>query len=363
MIVKKERLQALDVFRGMTIAGMILVNTPGSWSYVYPPLRHAQWHGFTPTDLVFPFFLFAVGAAMSFSLNKYSTGSAVSIKIIRRTFLIFLIGVLLNLFPFYNADLSTFRIMGVLQRIALAYGIGAFLCYFSTTRYLYLLSIIILLGYWVTLWLFGTGDPYSLEGNAVLKLDLLILGADHMWGGQGIPFDPEGLLSTLPSAVNVIIGFLVGKSIQASDNKHILLNKLYITGTLMIFSAMVWDIYFPINKPIWTSSYVLITSGIAIIIISFFIYFIDIKGMKAWIQPFLVFGTNPLIIYALSIVWVKVYFRIPTEDGTAYGWIYQNIFVPIGGNMMGSLLFALAHVVVLWMIGMVLYRKNILIKI
>ena len=363
MVERKERLISLDVFRGMTIAGMILVNTPGSWAYVYAPLRHAQWHGFTPTDLVFPFFLFAVGTAMSFSLRKYTTGSSAVKKILTRTFLIFLIGVLMNTFPYYNMDFGTFRIMGVLQRIALAYGIGALLCFFLGRKSLISVSVLILLGYWLVLNLFGSGDPYSLEGNAVLKLDKLILGADHLWRGQGIPFDPEGILSSFPAAINVVIGFLTGMAIQQSTNRNSLLVKLLLYGNLAIFLALVWDMSFPINKPIWTSSYVLMTSGIALVILSFFIFIIDIKERKGWIQPFLVFGTNPLIIYVLSIVWVKIYFQIPTDHGTAYGWVYQTIFVPIAGNMNGSLLFALFHVAALWLIGLILYRRKIIIKI
>ena len=215
MIEKSERLVALDIFRGITIASMILVNTPGSWSHVYPPLLHASWHGFTPTDLVFPFFLFAVGAAMSFSLGKYKGDkSDVVKKILSRTALIFLIGLLLKMFPFYQfnkgsfIDFSTLRIMGVLQRIALAYGIAAFMCFFLSPKKLLGGAGILLVGYWGILLIFGGNDPFSLEQNAALKFDLLVLGEQHLYGGFGIPFDPEGLLSTLPAVVSVIIGFM-----------------------------------------------------------------------------------------------------------------------------------------------------------
>ena len=371
MIEKSERLVALDIFRGITIASMILVNTPGSWSHVYPPLLHASWHGFTPTDLVFPFFLFAVGAAMSFSLGKYKGDkSDVVKKILSRTALIFLIGLLLKMFPFYQfnkgsfIDFSTLRIMGVLQRIALAYGIAAFMCFFLSPKKLLGGAGILLVGYWGILLIFGGNDPFSLEQNAALKFDLLVLGEQHLYGGFGIPFDPEGLLSTLPAVVSVIIGFMAGKYVQVEKDKSVLINYYFLFGNGMIFLALVWDMVFPINKPLWTSSYVLMAAGIALVILSFLIYFVDIKKKKSWAGPFLVFGLNPLAIYVMSGVWVKIYFQIPAgENMNAYGWIYQNIFVPIGGELNGSLLFAVAHVAGLWLIGWFLYKKNIVIKV
>lgn len=377
MIEKKERLVALDVFRGLTIASMILVNTPGSWSYIYPPFKHAPWHGITPTDLVFPFFLFAVGAAMSFSLKKYSSSPAAIQKILKRTALIFFIGLTLNAFPFFKIinggtpeqswewiNLSNLRIMGVLQRIALSYGLAALLCYFLSIKQLIRTSAVILLGYWAVLLGFGSGDPFSLEGNAVLKLDKLVLGENHLWRGQGIPFDPEGLLSTLPAVVSVIIGFLAGKMVQTETEKLTLVNKFFLLGNGSIFLAMAWGMVFPINKAIWTSSYVLMSSGIALVLIAFMIYFIDVLKKDFWIHPFLVFGRNPLIIFIMSIVVVKIYAKIFTGPGqNTYGWIYQTVFVPVGGNMIGSLLFALFHVVLLWLFGLFLYKKNIIIKV
>ncbi|MDH5398782.1 MAG: DUF5009 domain-containing protein [Cyclobacteriaceae bacterium] len=372
MIEKKERLVALDVFRGITIASMILVNTPGSWSYVYPPLRHAEWHGFTPTDLVFPFFLFAVGAAMSFSLRKYGDDKSGAVKkILSRTLIIFFIGVFMNAFPFYTLgeegasfmDLSRFRFMGVLHRIGLAYGAGALLCYFLDKKQLIIASLAILFGYWGILYFFGTGDPFSLEGNAVAKLDILLFGESHLYRGFGIPFDPEGLLSTLPAVVSVIIGFFAGSYVQREKDKKVLIINTFLYGNGAIFLALVWDMVFPINKPIWTSSYVLMCSGLALVIISFLIYFVDIRNKKKWIEPFLVFGTNPLAIYVLSILWVKIYFKIIIGDVNAYAWVYQNVFVQIAGNLNGSLLFALSHVIVLWLIGRWMYKKNIIIKV
>jgi len=199
--MNKKRLLSLDIYRGITIVFMIIVNTPGSWQYVYAPLRHSEWHGCTPTDLVFPSFLFIVGVSMWFSMKKYghTLNTRSVFKILYRTLIIFAAGFLLIWFPFVGKQLSGIRIMGVLQRIALAYGLGALLCLIVKKKYLWIVSAVILLGYWALLYFAGGSEPYSLEGNAVLKFDLLVLGKEHLYGGFGIPFDPEGLLSTIPA--------------------------------------------------------------------------------------------------------------------------------------------------------------------
>lgn len=361
---KKERLVALDVFRGLTIASMVLVNTPGSWSYIYPPLAHAKWHGFTPTDLVFPFFLFAIGVSMSFSFRKYSENKSGAVtKILKRTFLIIVIAYLLKWFPFTRINFETMRIMGVLHRIALTYCFAAFICYFLEYRKIVLISFGLLILYWPVLYFFGSGDPYSLQGNFVLTVDKLILGENHLWKGLGIPFDPEGLLSTLPAIVSVTFGFLAGKLIQQEANKSELLIKLFLYGNIFIFLALAWNIYFPINKSLWTSSYVMMSTGIALVITAFFIYSIDIKGYDKWVAPFQIIGKNPLALYVLSIVIVKVYVLIKTDSGNAYSWIYKTIFVPLAGNMNGSLLFAITHVLIILGIGWLLHKKDIIIKV
>ena len=210
MVAAGERSLALDVFRGLAIAGMILVNTPGSWLHIYAPLRHAEWHGCTPTDLVFPFFLFATGAAMffSFARTRCRPEPGVLRGIARRSALLVLIGVLLNAYPFLE-PLSHWRIPGVLQRIGVAYALAALLILYCPGRWRYLVCLLLMLGYWWLLAAFGGQDPYSLESNLVRRLDLAILGADHLWNGFGVAFDPEGLLSTLPSVVSVVAGFEV----------------------------------------------------------------------------------------------------------------------------------------------------------
>lgn len=365
------RLKSLDVFRGATIAGMILVNTPGSWSYIYPPLGHADWHGCTPTDFVFPFFLFIVGVSCWFAFSKFDhqlTGAAAR-KILKRTFTIFLIGLLLNFFPFFNKSLGELRILGVLQRIALAYGLGAMLCLsFKDLRKLMAAGVLILLGYWALLRFGVESDWYSLENNVVRKFDLWLLGEQHLWHGKGIPFDPEGLLSTIPAVVTVILGYLTGAVIKQSGSANAILSRLIPGGILAIIVALIWDNWFPINKSLWTSSYVLYAGGIAMLVLSLCYWIIDVKKWQKWAFPFEVFGSNSLFVFVLSIVWVKIYFQIKLtgSDGTiknAYNYIFSEWFQPVFGNMNGSLLFAITHIVIFWLILLWMYRRRIFIKV
>ncbi|MCW3462088.1 acyltransferase family protein [Chitinophaga nivalis] len=370
-----QRFLSLDVFRGLTVAAMILVNNPGSWDYVYPPLAHAKWHGCTPTDLVFPFFLFAVGNAMSFALKKYEAAgnAAVLKKILTRTLLIFGIGLLLNWFPFVKwtetgsltiKPLSQLRIMGVFPRIALCYGAAALLIHYLKDKGAFVAAGVLLFVYWFLLVVFGQGDPYSLEGYAGLPLDKLILGEQHMYRGEGVPFDPEGLLSTLPAICNVIFGYLAGRFIQEQGKTYEMLARLMIIGSILIFAALCWDMVFPINKKIWTSSYVLYTVGIALLLLSVVMYLIEFRGQTKWTPFFTVFGKNPLFIYVLAAVVVKLYALIrPAADQNLYSWIYENIFRPIGGNMNGSFLFALFHVCLFAAVGWWMDKKKIYVRV
>jgi len=371
MIMKTgKRLLSLDAFRGLTIAGMILVNTPGSWSHVYPPLLHAKWHGCTPTDLVFPFFLFIVGVSMWFSFKKHnhqlSTGSFK--KLAKRAALIFLIGLFMNIFPFFTTSFETFRIMGVLQRIAVAFFFGAIFCLSVPTKWLPFVLGIILLGYWGIMAAFGGADPYSLEGNFAKTIDLSILSEGHMYKGFGIPFDPEGLMSSLPAIGTVIIGFLVGRMIEKSTSISKSIRALVGSGILAIVIGILWHQVFPINKPLWTSSYVLYTAGIACILLSIFLWMIEFKGWKQWASPFVVFGMNPLFIYALSIIWVKIMLYVLKwkQNGTTtngYSWLYRQVFVPMAGELNGSFLFAIYHVAIFWFIAWIMWKRKIFIKV
>lgn len=372
-----QRFLALDIFRGLTIAGMVLVNTPGSWSYVFAPLKHAQWNGCTPTDLVFPFFLFAVGNALAFSMSKYQslgTGEVLK-KIFKRSVLIFLIGFFLLWFPFVRwseGELvfrtpDTLRIMGVLQRIALAYMGGALIVHFLRPMKAFVAAVVLLLGYWGILLAFG---DLTLEGNAVLKVDRYLLGEQHMYRGyysaveqRNIPFDPEGLLSTIPAIASVIFGFLVGKFLRTRGNAYETVSWLFVAGLLFIFLGLWWDMIFPINKPIWSSSYVLYTTGLATVVLAMIIFVTDLKGKDRWSRPFVLFGRNPLLLYVLSGVIVKVNSLIRFGDISLHAGLYRHFFQPLAGNYLGSLLFAVFHVMVILAIAWWLDSRKIYVRV
>jgi predicted acyltransferase len=364
-----QRYIALDVFRGMTIATMIMVNNPGSWSYVYAPLRHAAWHGCTPIDLVFPFFLFVVGVSMFFSFSKYEyrLDSKLLLKIFKRTAIIFLIGLFLNSFPQWQQDFSQLRILGVLQRIALAYGLGSLIVLSVCRNLLPCISVLILMAYWGILYFVGGAEPYTLQGNAAAVVDRFMLEDSHLYHGFGIPFDPEGFLSAIPSVVTVLIGYMAGFLISGTEKEKVPL-KFVLFGAVGIGAGLLWDPVFPINKPLWTSSYVLYSAGWALVLMAFLIWIIDLKGYRNWTKIFVVFGMNPIFIFTLSGVWARVLTRIiKINDGekgvNGYEWLFRNVFQPIAGQMNGSLLFALSHIVVFWLICYVMYKKKILIRI
>ncbi len=372
---ENARYLSLDVLRGMTIAFMIIVNTPGSWSNLYPPLAHASWHGFTMTDLVFPTFLFVVGNAMSFSLKKLADIPARAFykKVFKRAFLIFAIGWLLNAFPFYEfteagqitfIKLNEVRLFGVLQRIALAYLFAALILYWGGIRLGWIFSLVALFGYWGLMYFFGDSqDPYSLTGNAALKLDLKLIGPERMYRGEGIPFDPEGILSTLPAIVNVIAGYLVGVFIQKFGNTYKTIRTLLIASVVLIFASYVWNIGFPINKKIWTSSYVLHTVGRDLLILAALIWIIEIRNWKGWTYFFEIFGKNPLILYVASGVVVTVLAMIPVGDTSLKGIIYNSLFSNWLSPKLASFLFALSYMLVIWLIGYWMDRKKIYIKV
>lgn len=365
------RFVSLDAFRGLTIAAMILVNTPGSWAHIYAPLRHAEWHGCTPTDLVFPFFLFIVGAAMRFSFRKYEDRPSRELvaKILTRTAIIFLVGWALHAYPFIRQDWdwSGFRIMGVLQRIALAYGIGATICAFMGPAGRRGAGIAILLAYWGLLAAFGGDNPYGLETNLVRRIDIFLLGERHLYTGMGIPFDPEGLLSTLPAAVTVILGYEIGDLIHASaDHRRTVLRMLGL-GAAGVAIGWLWGRVFPINKQLWTSSYALYTAGWATLGLAGFAWVVEVRGWRKAVFPLVVFGTNSIFVFSASGLWVKSIARFRyTLNGDAvsgYAYLYRTVFQPLAGDLNGSLLFALAHVGAWWIILYVMYRNRIFIKI
>lgn len=369
MVKGSGRLVSLDIFRGLTVAFMIIVNNPGSWSFVYPPLEHSKWHGCTPTDLVFPFFLFIVGMSTFYSLKKYGNefNGGAFFRIIRRTITIFAVGLFLTIFPHFVRDYSTLRIMGVLQRIALAYGIGAIICLTVKRDYLWIVVAVLLLLYWGLLAFFGGADPYSLESNFALKTDLALLGKNHLYTGFGIPFDPEGLLGTITSVCTVIIGYFIGEltSQGAPSGKMVL--KIILLGIASFGLGYLWNMIFPVNKPLWTSSYVLYTAGIAMGVFSVIYLIADVLKFQVVGTFFMIFGTNAMFSYFLAGIWIDtiLFFNVQTGNGkmSLYQWFYEKVCVPIAGNLNGSLLFAVIQMLLIWGVALILYRKKIMIRL
>lgn len=381
-----QRYYSLDVFRGATVALMILVNNPGSWGHIFGPLKHAPWHGATPTDLVFPFFLFAVGNAMAFVMPRFEQAgpSVFWKKVIKRTVLIFAIGLFLNWSPFVKWEgesivaktWENIRILGVLQRIALCYFFASVIVFYAKTRGAFVISGILLLLYWLICLLLGTpGDPYSLTGWFGTQIDINLLGVTHIYKGEGVPFDPEGLPSTVAAVVQVIFGFLVGQYIQQKGKSYEMLSNLLIAGLVLVFTGYCWDMVFPINKKIWTSSYTLYTTGLAILVLSTLIYLIEFKENKgAWGRFFDVFGKNPLFIFVLSGFLPRVLGMFRWVDHvspegqnvytSAFPWFYQHICKDIATDLrVGSLVYALCMILMYWSIVYMLDKKKIYIKV
>lgn len=371
--------------RGITIAGMILVNNPGSWGHIYAPLEHASWNGLTPTDLVFPFFMFIMGISTYISLKKYRfefTWPTVW-KILRRTVVIFAIGIAVAWLGLFlrgiNAEKTLWeamfpfdhiRILGVMPRLAICYGVGSVLGMAFRRRGLPWLILALLTIYAVIL-ITGRGWEFSLD-NVIARVDHFVLGPDHMYAdtidGVKLKFDPEGLLSTLPSIAHMLIGFWVGGLLlETHDNRERAL-KLFLVGTVLTFVGFLLSYGMPINKKIWSPTFVLTTCGLASSLLGLLVWTIDIKGWKKWTGFFHVFGVNPLFLYVqgavLSLLFGLV--RIPTADGftTVHSWFYDDLLVPtLGDETFSSLIYALVFILLNWAIGYILYKKKIYIKI
>lgn len=371
-----KRLLSLDIMRGITIAGMILVNNTGS----YEPLRHASWHGLTPTDLVFPFFMFIMGVSTFMSLRKYNfQATKTSVwKIVKRTIVIFLIGLGLNWFGQFSWGLGdgesfmtaathfdTLRILGVMQRLALAYGFSALLALFFKPKQLLWVIGTLLIGYFVIL-LFGNGFEKS-EQNIISVVDRALWGTAHMYKDVGIALDPEGLLSTLPSIAHVLIGFLFGKMIMDIKDNHKRVEKLLIWGTVLAFAGLLLQYGCPINKKIWSPTFVLTTTGFAAQLLAILIWIIDINKNVKWSRFFHSFGINPLFIYVFAGVLANLFGSIKiihaNETVSLKGYLYSVLIQPWAGNNFGSLLYALFFIFICWIVGYVLYKKDIYIKI
>lgn len=366
-----DRYLSLDVLRGLTVALMIIVNTPGDWNTVFAPLLHAQWHGFTPTDWVFPTFLFVVGNALSFALPKYARmgHGAVLAKVGKRSAIIFLLGFLLFWFPFVALDsagnwsmipLSGTRIPGVLQRIALCFGLASLILHFWKEKGALAYCVLALLGYWLVS---ALGGDYTLAGNAAGKVDLWLLGDRHLYHGEGLPFDPEGILGTIPATVNVIAGYFAGRLILVKGASYETLAKLMMAGVVCIGVALCWDMVFPINKKLWTSSYVLYTIGLDLLVLPLLIYAVEMRGSRGWTYFFEVFGKNTLFIYLLSELAVVVLVKTKAGNGNGYDWLYAHTFQALAPPKVASLLFAVSFMLACWMVGYVMDRRRIYIKV
>lgn len=369
--IKQQRFLALDVFRGLTVCFMIIVNTSGDGATTWAPLKHADWNGFTPTDLVFPSFLFAVGNAMSFAMKKWDSLSQtkVLLKIFKRTAIIFLLGYLMYWFPFFRigdnhniflSPISQTRIMGVLQRIALCYGIAAVLIYYLKPKTSLIISAALLLLYWFLVTTFG---DLTIQGNAGLRLDKWLMGENHLYHGEGIPFDPEGWLSTIPAIFNVVAGFMVGRFVQQKGKTYEGLSKLLLAGFVLVAVGFFWNYIFPVNKKLWTSSFALLTVGLDCMILSLIIYYTDFLNKRFGTWFFEVPGKNPLIIYLISELLIVVLWMLPTGGDTSVpSWAYENIFVHAGAYF-GSFLFAIAYMLICWSVGYVMDKNKIYIRV
>ena len=375
MALTTERFTALDIFRGMTICFMIIVNAPGSGANVWTPLDHAPWIGFTPTDLVFPSFLFAVGNALSFSKKKFESDTAFIGKIFKRTVIIFLLGYLMYWFPFFHRvndgwafnPLSHTRIMGVLQRIALGYFFGALIVHYCSQKTAVIISALLLIGYWAFLLLFGEpGKEFTMLGNAGTRLDIVLLGNDHLYHDKGGPiaFDPEGLLSTLTGIVNVIGGFLAGAFIQRKGKTYETVAKLLMYGGLLIVAALFLGQFFPIAKKLWTSTFSLLTIGIDLAILGLLIFAIEIEKVKRGTNFFLILGRNSLAIYLLSELLLTVLQTVWVGPKLSfYDWINQVFYQRLFPGAFGTLVFAICYMMLCWLVAYVLDKRKIYIKI
>lgn len=372
--VLSNRLVSLDVFRGITIAGMILVNNPGTWGAIYSPFAHAEWNGWTPTDLIFPFFLFIVGISVSLSLGKKIESGGIDksiyLKIFRRFALIFLIGLFLHAMPFFN--LSTLRIPGVLQRIAVCYLIATLIYIHTDWKKQTLIGVALLIIYWILM----TAIPVpgceitSISDKACnlsAYLDRAIIGLDHIWK-QGKVYDPEGILSTIPAIVTTMSGILTGTWLRTKRDNLEKVSGIFFFGLVLVTIGWAWDFFFPINKALWTSSYVVLTTGMALCFLGFCYWLIDIKNYTKWTKPFVIFGVNALALFVFSGIMSKLIdiIKVTGDDGKQVAlksWIFKNLFLQIASPINASLLFAISYIA-LWLFLMwLLYRKQIFIKV
>jgi len=365
---RAERLVSLDAFRGITIAAMILVNNPGTWKDTYGVLEHADWNGCTPADLIFPFFLFIVGVAVTFSFARRNPGGSARLlaSVARRTFILFALGLLLNGFPSFEWELL--RIPGILQRIAVCYCAVAVIAMTCSVRGQAVCGAVLLIAYWAAMKLipvpsFGAGG-FGPGRNLVAYVDNVLLSGHllhHHW-------DPEGILSTLPAIATTVSGVLTGHWLRAPRQPLERVTGLFVAGNIGVLLGLVFDGAFPINKSLWSPSFVLFTSGVALEVLGLCYWAIDVQGYQRWAKPFVVYGTNPIVVYVMSSLVAKalLVWRVPVGDGMKMHikpYIFDHVFAPLGNPVEASLYYAVAYTL-LWLgVAALLYRRRIFVKI
>lgn len=375
-----KRLTSLDVFRGIAISGMILVNMAGLADEVYPPLLHADWNGCTFADLVFPCFVFIVGVAIAFSLSKYTRGNQPTVgtqytvplqRILRRSLILFALGILLN--GFWDYDWSSIRIMGVLQRISLAYLLAALAVLTLPRKGQWALTALLLIGYWLAMSLlpvpgYGVGN-WTREGNLGAYIDRFIIGTAHLYKGDGFNSmgDPEGLFGTLPTVASVMLGYFTGEWLRQQPVKSRTTLNLVLAGLSCLVVGHLWGFWFPINKKLWTSSYVVFTTGWALLLLAACYEAIEVRQYRRWGKPLEIMGLNAILAFVASVVAIKLLVKthIGTGDNppTTYTWIYHHLFVPWAGATNGSLLFAVVTVLFWWVVLYGMYRRRWFFKV
>jgi len=394
---KRERLLSLDVFRGMTVAGMLLVNDPGTWSAIFPPLEHAEWNGWTPTDLIFPFFLFIVGITTHLSLSarraRGDDDSAIVKQILRRGLIIYLLGFAMAMFPFYqwgaisaipNATpwdrilfrIEHVRILGVLPRIAIVYVCAGLLTLRTTVRQQIIIIAVLLFSYWFAMTLIPVPGENTIgalllnthDRNLAAYFDRLILGTSHTWIGS-VTFDPEGPMSTIPAIATAMLGVLAGRWIGLRD-KSLLerISGLFAAGAIGMMVGLMWNWAFPINKNLWTSSYVIFTAGMACVALATVMWIVDYTNVRWWTKPFVVFGVNPIVAFVGSGVMARLIYTLwhvnyQGKSVVIQNAIYQIVFLPWLPPRVASLAFAIAFVLLWYGILLVLYKRNIILKV
>lgn len=369
----KKRLLSLDVFRGITVAAMILVNNPGDWGHIYAPLEHAEWNGCTPTDLIFPFFLFIVGVSIVYALSgkksDVNSHSKILGSIFKRATVLFGLGLFMSLFPFF--DFSVVRIPGVLTRIAIVYLVTAILFIKFNEKTLFRIFIGLILIYWLMMTLVpvpGVGAPnLEPETNLGAWLDRTIFTEAHLWKSSKT-WDPEGLLSTLPAIATGLFGVLIGltlKSKKRTDENKVA--WLFSYGIVAAIAGLIWDFVFPINKSLWTSSYVLYTGGLASMGLALCYWLIDVKGFTKFTKPFVIYGVNAITVFVASGLIARsmnlIHVNLNGKEITLKGWFYEQFFTPYlspyNASLAGAITFILIWLLILWL----MYRKNIIIKV